>query len=65
MKLFEKLLCGHKWQSHAKEVYKWEEIEIVPGTETWLRPNAQNKPYQETVEILICVHCGKIQKIKY
>lgn len=25
MKLFKKLLCLHKWETHAKKEYKWTE----------------------------------------
>jgi len=57
MNLFKKLFCLHKWETHAKKEYQWEEH--IKGT--W----GKFEKVSETTEILICEECGKIEKIKY
>lgn len=65
MGLFDKLLCKHKWKSHSKKVYKWDETQVVQGTEHWRYPKTEIQEIEETVEVLICENCGKVKKIKY
>lgn len=63
--ILEKLFCKHQWKTHVKETYSWEEMEVVEGTEHWIRPKFNTVEYSETVEILICEKCGKVHKINY
>lgn len=53
MKLLEKLLCPHKWRTHAKKKYTWKYFE------------SDENFTEETCEVLICDTRGKIKKIKY
>lgn len=57
MKILKKFLCSHKWKTHAKKEYEWNEH--IEGT--W----GKFQRVGETTEILICQECGKIKKIKY
>ena len=63
--VISKFFCHHKWKTHSKEKVKWDELELVEGTELWLNPITQKKQYCETTEILICECCGKIKKLTY
>jgi hypothetical protein len=54
MSWIKRVLCSHKWKTHAKEHYSWHEK--IEGT--W---NDYEK-VGETIEILICEKCGKIKK---
>lgn len=65
MSLLKKLFCSHKWQTHTKEIHKWEQQDIVDGTANWFNPVLETQQYKETTEVLICTECGKIKKIKY
>lgn len=55
--IFKFWFCNHKWKTHAKKEYRWEEL------------NKKSYPmkeiYCETIEILVCENCGKIKQIKY
>ena len=57
MGFFIRMFCKHKWKTHTKKNYQWEQK--VEGT--WDR----FETLSETVEVLICEKCGKIHKIKY
>ncbi len=57
MGFFIRIFCKHKWKTHTKKYYQWEQK--VEGT--WNRLET----ISETVEILICEKCGKIHKINY
>jgi Fe2+ or Zn2+ uptake regulation protein len=63
--ILDKLFCKHQWKTHAKEIYSWEQTEIVEGTEHWIKPKFNTIEYGETVEVLICEKCGKVHKINY
>ena len=53
--LFEKWLCKHKWKCHSKKQITEKYYNIIVGNRTDII----------TTEILICEHCGKIEKIQY
>lgn len=65
MDVFKKIFCFHNWFIHDKNVYKWKETEVVKDTKHWYKPMLETYDYEETVEILICKKCGKIEKIEY
>lgn len=47
------MFCSHKWKSHTKKSYEWNEKGDMINT------------VSNTIEVLICEECGKIKKIKY
>ncbi len=63
--IFEKLFCKHKWKTHIKKEYEWEETQIVDGTKMWYKPVIEVQIKSETTEVLICESCGKIKVIEY
>lgn len=65
MSILVELFCKHKYLSHAKEEFNYDEIELVKGTEYWPIPIKQTVSYTAFIEILICEKCGKIKKIEY
>jgi len=65
MRLFEKIFCLHKWKTHSKEVYEWQETEPIRGTLHWWKPMFQESTFEQTKEVLICDKCGKIKIISY
>lgn len=62
---FKSLFCNHKYKTHYKKVYEWNETEIVNGTQNWYKPLTEISQFSETVEVLICENCGTIKKIVY
>ena len=56
MKILEKLICKHKWDSHDKQKREFY-YEFEPGVKTARRVY--------TREVLICDKCGKIKQIEY
>lgn len=64
-KFWSKLFCSHKWRTHTKKKYEWDEESIVSGTELWHQPKFKIQSYGNTVEVLICEHCGRVKKITY
>lgn len=65
MKLLKKLFCLHTWESLRKSKYKWNQDDIVEGTEFWFKPVIKEQHYSETIEWIVCKHCGKLKKIIY
>ena len=60
-----KILCNHKWETHAKEKYEWKEKQQIKGTEYWFAPMFEEIEYSKVEEILICQKCGKIKELSY
>ena len=65
IELLKKWACIHKWKTHAKKKYGWDQEEIVKGTEYWFNPIVEVQHYTTTEEVLICKRCGAIKHITY
>lgn len=63
--MFPQLFCRHKWETHSKEEFAGKQTRIVPGTEHFFKPRFETIEVSEFTEILVCIKCGKINKIEY
>jgi hypothetical protein len=64
LRLIDKYLCKHEWETHAKKEYSWE-TEEVSLTSTKDAQVINKIKHVSVKEILICQQCGKIHSLEY